>query len=114
MLVSAFLIKYYGNETGGIDVREPLHTITAKDRFALITVKGVNYVIDDVLMRGLEPHELFAAQGFPCDYIINRDADGKTIPKYKQVARCGNSVCPALAEALVRANYLTEEIRKVA
>lgn len=113
-LVSAFLIKYYGNEKGGISLSEPLHTITAKDRFALITVKGVNYVLSDILMRGLEPHELFAAQGFPRDYIIDRDADGKPIPKYKQVARCGNSVCPDLAAALVQENYHADKAAKVA
>lgn len=113
-LVSAFLIKYYGNENGGVSLREPLHTITAKDRFALITVKGEDYILTDILMRGFEPHELFAAQGFPRDYIIDRDATGKPIPKYKQVARCGNSVCPALSEALVRANYLPTQARKAA
>ena len=112
--VRAFLIKYYGNEKEGVSLREPLHTITAQDRFGLITVRGEQYQIIDIGMRMLEPHELFAAQGFPRDYIIDRDAQGNPIPKYKQVARCGNSVCPALAEALVRANYNTAEARKVA
>lgn len=56
-------------------------------------------------MRMLEPHELFKAQGFPDDYIINFMRDnGKMYSKAAQIARCGNSVCPALAEALVRAN----------
>lgn len=39
------------------------------------------------------------------NYVINVDASGDHMPKYKQVARCGNSVCPPMAEALVRANY---------
>ena len=112
--VRAFLIKYYGNEKEGVSLREPLHTVTAQDRFGLITVRGEQYQIVDIGMRMLEPHELFAAQGFPRDYIIDRDAQGNPIPKYKQVARCGNSVCPALAEALVRANYNAQEIRKAA
>lgn len=112
--VRAFLIKYYGNEKEGVSLREPLHTVTAQDRFGLVTVRGEQYQIVDIGMRMLEPHELFAAQGFPRDYIIDRDATGKPIPKYKQVARCGNSVCPALAEALVRANYNAQEIRKAA
>lgn len=51
-----------------------------------------------------EPHELFAAQGFPTNYIIDRDCDGKRYSKAAQVARCGNAVPPPLAEALVRAN----------
>lgn len=112
--VRAFLLKYYGKETSGISLGEPLHTVTAQDRFGLVTVRGEQYQIIDIGMRMLEPHELFAAQGFPADYIINRDARGKPIPKYKQVARCGNSVCPALAEALVKANYQQQQIRKVA
>lgn len=112
--VRAFLIKYYGNEKEGVSLRQPLHTVTAQDRFGLVTVRGEQYQIVDIGMRMLEPHELFAAQGFPRDYIIDRDATGKPIPKYKQVARCGNSVCPALAEALVRANYNAQEIRKAA
>ncbi len=112
--VRAFLIKYYGNEKEGVSLREPLHTVTAQDRFGLVTVRGEKYQIVDIGMRMLEPHELFAAQGFPRDYIIDRDATGKPIPKYKQVARCGNSVCPALAEALVRSNYNAQEIRKAA
>jgi len=52
----------------------------------------------------LEPRELFAAQGFPKGYIIDHDYTGKTYSKTKQVARCGNAVCPPIAEALVRAN----------
>jgi len=52
----------------------------------------------------LQPRELFNAQGFPADYIIDRDYTGKAYPKSAQVARCGNAVPPAFAEALVRAN----------
>ena len=55
-------------------------------------------------MRMLTPRELFNAQGFPPDYIIDRDADGKSYPKSAQVARCGNAVPPPFTEALVRAN----------
>jgi len=42
--------------------------------------------------------------GFPVDYIIEKDYKGNVYPKDKQVARCGNAVCPPLAEAVVRAN----------
>jgi DNA (cytosine-5)-methyltransferase 1 len=102
--VRAFLMKYYGNEENGQTLNEPLHTITTKDRFGLVTVQGVNYRIVDIGMRMLEPHELFAGQGFPSSYIIDVDADGKKYPKCAQVARCGNAVPPQFAEALVRAN----------
>jgi DNA (cytosine-5)-methyltransferase 1 len=103
--VRAFLMKYYGTGTSvGQDCNEPLHTITTKDRFGLVTIHGQDYQIVDIGMRMLEPHELFAAQGFPTDYIIDRDADGKPYSKAAQVARCGNAVPPPFAEALTRAN----------
>ena len=35
-LVTSYLVKYYGNESGGVPVSDPLHTITSKDRMALI------------------------------------------------------------------------------
>lgn len=101
--VRAFLMKYYGTGEGQ-EIKEPMHTIPTKDRFGLVTVRGQDYAIVDIGMRMLEPHELFAAQGFPEEYIINRDADGKQYPKSAQVARCGNSVPPPFAEHLVRAN----------
>jgi DNA (cytosine-5)-methyltransferase 1 len=101
--VRAFLMKYYGKDIGQ-DPSNPLHTVTSKSRFGLITVQGQDYQIVDIGMRMLEPHELFAAQGFPADYIINRDCNGKRYSKAAQVARCGNAVPPPLAEALVRAN----------
>lgn len=110
-LVSAFLLKYYGSEVGQ-RLDEPLHTITTKDRFGLVTIKGEDYRIIDIGMRMLQPHELFKAQGFPEDYIIDHDYTGKKYPKTQQVARCGNSVPPPFAEHLVRANLpeLCEDI----
>nr|WP_243646788.1 DNA (cytosine-5-)-methyltransferase [Melghiribacillus thermohalophilus] len=102
-LVSAFLMKYYGTDDGQT-LNEPLHTVTTKDRFGLVTLKGKPYQIVDIGMRMLQPHELFAAQGFPDDYIIDEDYKGNKLPKSAQVAKCGNSVPPPFAESLVRAN----------
>lgn len=102
--VRAFLVKYYGSEKDGCNLNEPLHTVTGRDRFGLVTIHGEDYQIVDIGMRMLQPHELFLAQGFPADYIIDVDKDGNKITKAKQVARCGNSVCPPLAKALVDAN----------
>ncbi len=102
-LVTAFLIKYYGQGVGQT-LNEPLHTIPTKDRFGLVTVKGQDYRIADIGMRMLQPHELFKAQGFPDNYIIDRDYEGNKYPKTQQVARVGNSVSPVIPEALVRAN----------
>lgn len=104
--VWAFLLKYYGSEQGACSVELPLGTVTVRDRFALVTIKGVDYRIVDIGMRMLTPKELYAAQGFPADYIIDRDFNGVPMTKTAQVARCGNAVCPPLAEALVRANYV--------
>lgn len=101
--VQAFLVKYFS--TGAAkSVNEPLDTITTKDRFALVTIHGEEYIITDIKMRMLQPRELFNAQGFPEDYIIDRDADGHPYPKTKQVARCGNAVTPQVPAALVKAN----------
>lgn len=112
--VRAFLMKYYGQGTGQ-DINEPLHTIRTGDCFGLVMVKGEAYQIVDIGMRMLEPHELFAAQSFPSDYIIAVDHTGKKYSKAKQVARCGNSVPPLLAAALVSANYCEQiNIEKVA
>ncbi len=101
--VRAFLIKYYGDATGQ-DIEQPLDTVTTKDRFGLVTIKGVDYQIVDIGLRMLEPRELYGCQGFPDDYIIDHDYTGKTYPRSEQVRRCGNAVCPPIPAALVRAN----------
>ena len=101
--VRAFLVKYYGQGTGQ-GIEEPLDTITANDRFGLVTIEGVNYAIVDIGLRMLEPKELYGCQGFPDDYIIDRDYTGKSYPRSEQVKRCGNAVCPPIPAALVRAN----------
>lgn len=101
--VRAFLIKYYGNGIGQ-DVKEPLDTIPTHDKFGLVTIQGVDYRIVDIGLRMLEPKELYGCQGFPDDYIIDRDYTGKPYGRTEQVKRCGNAVCPPLPAALVRAN----------
>jgi len=102
--VRAFLISYYGAdgkpETQKQSLEQPLGTVTTRDRFALVTVNGVEHEITDIGTRMLAPRELFAAQGFRTTY----DLSGLT--KTQQIRLCGNSVCPPVAEALVRANVL--------
>ncbi|MBR7189188.1 MAG: DNA cytosine methyltransferase [Clostridia bacterium] len=102
--VSAFLVKYYSGDSNLASVGDPAPTITSHDRMGLVTVHGQDYQIVDIGLRMLTPRELFDAQGFPSDYIIDVDADGKAYPKSEQVARCGNAVCPPIPTALVRAN----------
>lgn len=102
--VRAFLVKYYGSGDNAVSCEKPAPTITVKDRMGLVTVRGQDYKIVDIGLRMLTPRELFDAQGFPSDYIIDVDADGKSYPKSEQVARCGNAVCPPIPTALVRVN----------
>lgn len=106
-LISGFLIKYYGTGCGQ-ELREPLSTITTIDRFGLVNVlieiDGEQYILKDIFLRMLKPEELKVMQGFPEDYIINRDIKGKPYPIKEQVARIGNSVVPIMAKKLVESN----------
>jgi DNA (cytosine-5)-methyltransferase 1 len=118
-LVASFLAPYYGSGSGtnGRDLNEPTPTTTTKDRMQLVTVDigGETFVIEDIGMRMLTPRELFSSQGFPLDYVIDPwmgdrvNKNGRLLkpgplPKQSQVRMCGNSVCPHVAEAIVRAN----------
>jgi DNA (cytosine-5)-methyltransferase 1 len=124
--VRAFLLSYYGSDQDP-RIGGPLATITSRDRFGLVTIQGQDYEIVDIGLRMLAPHELYLAQGFPAHYIINEIpdpdllfVDGKQtttsplslpripLTKSAQVRMCGNSVCPPLSEALIRANFAHE------
>lgn len=108
--VLAFLIKYYGVDQDP-RLEEPMHTVTTRDRFGLVTVKGQSYQIVDIGLRMLTPRELYRAQGFPENYQIERGGDGRVLTKTAQVRMCGNSVCPPMARAYVAANY-TEAVNE--
>jgi DNA (cytosine-5)-methyltransferase 1 len=124
--VRAFLLAYYGTDQDP-RIEEPLHTVTTKDRYGLVTIQGQDYQIVDIGLRMLAPHELYRAQGFPAHYVIDQIpdpallfVDGKQtttspldlprvqLTKSAQVRMCGNSVCPPLSEALIRANFSHE------
>ena len=135
-LVTALLMRYNGEGIGSTPDR-PLQTITGKARFALVdaklqasdkadpkskvakllggapllTVNGVRYEIVDIGMRMLAPHELFGAQGFDADYVIDPIYKGKPLTQTAQVMCAGNSVCPPMAKALIAANV---KIRRAA
>lgn len=129
-LVAAFLQKYYGTDQDP-RLTDPMHTATTKDRFGLVevTIAGEPYIIADIGMRMLSPRELFGAQGFPPTYIIDRGldvhGDGEEpfaagppvrrefpITKTDQVRMCGNSVCPPMAAALVKANFKPRKVER--
>jgi len=112
--VAAFLMSYFGNGFSR-PITEPAATVTTKDRLALVMVKGEPYVITDIGMRMLTPRELFRCQGFPQDYQIDIDGpNGRPMPRTVQTRLCGNSVCPDLAEALVRANVTQPHEQEIA
>lgn len=132
-LTAASLSKFYGGCVG-VEITDPMPTVPtrivkaeagadlqhwpeirallnehcgydlADDDIILLTIGGVPYFIADIGLRMLTPRELYNAMGFPPDYVIDRDYTGKPYGKSKQVARCGNAVCPPMAEAVVRAN----------
>jgi len=115
--VYAFLAKYYGEGLPSQAADDPLHTVTTKPRHGVVTVDvaGEPHVIVDVGMRMLTPRERFNAQGFPPGYIIDHGLSetGERIPLTleQQGRMCGNSVSPAMAQALVSANYQPAKVR---
>jgi len=106
--VRAFLLKYYGTDQNP-QLDMPLGTLTTKDRFALVLVRGQLYAIADIGMRMLVPRELFTAHGFPPGYIIRPLVNGKPMTQTAQVRMVGNSVPPGMAAAVARAQFLELE-----
>jgi DNA (cytosine-5)-methyltransferase 1 len=140
-LVSAFISRYYGGSRPVVakELSAPLPTVTAWDHNSLaavtlakfrgthiaevramlerldvpgphrVMVDGVPHVIADIGLRMLEPHELLLAQfgDFASGYDMSAAAT-----KSAKIRLIGNSVCPVLAEAVVRSN--TAKAREVA
>lgn len=150
-LVMPYMTEFYGNKKDGTPCTQPLRTIMAKNKAAVVEVKvakirgrqnlghwtevrellneytdheladdeillfiiaGAAWFIYDIGMRMLTPRELYRAQGFPEDYIIEFDVNSKPYSKKEQIARCGNAVCPPMAEAVVRANLPEYAVKK--
>ncbi|WP_457812126.1 DNA cytosine methyltransferase [Sinorhizobium meliloti] len=89
--------------------------------FVTVEISGETFVIIDIGMRMLTPRELYNAQGFPSDYVINGawnyQADGagpvwREFSKSVQVSCVGNSVSPPVAQALVAANCSHLAVRR--
>ena len=116
---AAFLMRYHASGGQWADPRDPMTTITTHDRLALVTVwlKGEPWVIVDITLRMLTPRELYNAQDFPPDYVIDRTSSGKKLTKTAQVRMAGNSVSPLPMRLIVAANYseaATGAMRKAA
>lgn len=92
--VHTFLLEYLGAAT-----LAPY----SQDGLVVLRIRGDLYVLADIGMRMLTPRELARCQGFPESFVLEHDAEGKSISKARQVRGIGNSVCPQLAEVLTRA-----------
>lgn len=122
-LVAASLVRLKGSCRDGQSLDTPLGSIQAQGtHYAAVaaflqrheahatpdvTINGESYTIVDIGFRMLQPAELFAAQGFPADYeheLVTVGGVETELTKAQQIAACGNSVPPAVVEALVRAN----------
>lgn len=101
--VLEFLFHHFGEPTES-EWADPVATPTGRLRFGLVILAGTVWQIADIGMRMLVPRELFNAQGFPPDYIIDRTAKGEPVTKTAQTSMAGNSVSPPPAEATLRAN----------
>lgn len=101
--VRAFLMRFNG-QSKEFSLKQPIGTLDTNDRYGLVMVHGVAYVIVDITMRMLVPRELFRCTGFPEDYEIENVADGIVLTQEEQTHMVGNAVPPAMAEALFRAN----------
>lgn len=110
----AFLIQYHGEQKEGYSrgqlLTEPIKTIDTSNRYGLVNalteIDGERYILKDIFLRMLKPEELKVMQGFPPDYIIDRDYNWKKYPVCEQVKRIGNSVVPIMARSLVEANCM--------
>lgn len=100
--VVAFLREHFGEPTED-EVANPTGTLMARIRHGLVMIGKAVWQIADIGMRMLSPRELYNAQGFPRDYIIDRTANGP-LTKTAQTRMAGNSVCPPWAAAIIAAN----------
>jgi DNA (cytosine-5)-methyltransferase 1 len=96
---SPFLIVYYGPDGSGgwQSLGRPLRTLTTLDRFGLVTWKGRT-----PMLRMLQVPELKRAIGFDNGYTLPYGS------RRDRIKLLGNSVCPPVMAAVVRA--LTQEI----
>lgn len=111
----ADFMREFGLRTGqesGVGLEQ---AVTQYADAVTMEVSGQTYVVVDILLRMLDPRELYNAQDFPPDYVIEHTSSGKKLSKTAMVRMCGNSVCPHVMRQVVAANYQeTKFIRKVA
>lgn len=108
-LVAAMLTLYYGQGGQDSDCRDPLGTVTTKARHAVVTVTidGTTYAVADIGLRMLMADEAAAAHGFaPGRLPTEVEIDGvwRRLTTEQRMRLVGNSVPPAMAQMLARAN----------
>lgn len=92
--INAFFSYYYGKaQSSGI--KEPIGTISTRDRVALVLSLPENLNLEDCTYRMIQPHEVQAAMAFDNDYIVL----GSKRDKVKQL---GNAVTPPVMEWLIK------------
>jgi len=110
--ISAFLAGYYRDGGGQLlDLRRPIGTISTRDRFALVEIKGAPHVIVDIGYRFLTVDELWNLSGFDTgklkrDIIVN----GRPLSATRQKKMIGNAVVPLFMQRILEANLHDEEI----
>ena len=83
-----------------------------------LNLNGEVWEVVDIGLRMLSARELARAQGFPDSYTLDPIVEGKGKRKKgplsgtAQVRMIGNSVCPPLAAAIIKANYSHVRIEK--
>jgi DNA (cytosine-5)-methyltransferase 1 len=104
--VAAFLTKFYGQGGTAQACDEPLHTLSTKARFGAVTVTIANdpYVVADIGMRMLEPHEAAAAHELRLPRQIVIDGVPRRLTKSEAMRLIGNSVPKRMAYLLAREN----------
>lgn len=90
----AFLATYHGQMGRPRPVREPMGTLTSRDRHALVA--GASEIaIEDCHFRMLMPEEIKLGMAFEPDYVVTGNQSEK-------VRQCGQAVTPPVAEWILR------------
>ena len=64
-LATAYLVKYYGCDKGGVSLTEPMHTLPTKDRVALVEVMQVPDTLTPEQMEGARRCAAFMHEHLP-------------------------------------------------
>lgn len=106
--VAAFLSKYYGQGGVAQAADDPLHALSTRMRFGVVTtsIGGTPYVVTDIAMRMLEPHEAAAAHELRLPAAITVDGVRQRLTKTDAMRLVGNSVPKRLPMLIAQANHV--------